>query len=271
MSAVWSDPIDYAAAALAVGERLRDARSQIDRTIADGDQMYGGELGDYLSVTHSALAHIGHAMAVTGATDLGRILDLPCGHGRVLRGLRAAFPLARITACDILADGVDFCAAQFGAQPVYSNVDPHQIELDEDYDLIWVGSLFTHLDLAGCLAFLELFRERLAPRGLLLFSTHGREAVRRWRNRVRHAPAENQRLAEICDGFQEVGYGYRDHPDMLGYGTSACTASRMTAELYRYSDLTLIGYAERGLADHQDLVTLVKLDAHHPQGAMLLG
>ena len=61
--------------------------------------------------------------------DVKRILDLPCGHGRVLRYLSAAFPEAEITACDIMREGVDFCASTFGAIPVYSQDDPQQIPL----------------------------------------------------------------------------------------------------------------------------------------------
>ena len=47
------------------------------------------------------------------------MLDFACGHGRVMRTLKAAFPDALLTACDIDRDGVDFCARTFGAAPVY--------------------------------------------------------------------------------------------------------------------------------------------------------
>src|SRR5437870_5495298 len=81
------------------------------------------------------------ALTAAGKTDVRRILDLPCGHGRVLRVLKAAFPGAALTACDIDRDGVDFCASRFGAEPVYSVEDPGRIPVRGPFDLIWVGSL----------------------------------------------------------------------------------------------------------------------------------
>ena len=47
-----------------------------------------------------------------------RILDMPCGHGRVTRVLRARFPDAAITVCDIDRDGAGFASDRFGARGV---------------------------------------------------------------------------------------------------------------------------------------------------------
>ena len=75
---------------------------------------------------------------------MSEILDLPCGHGRVMRWLRATFPKASLTACDIDGDGVSFCAETFGARPALSSTDPEDLVLGT-FDLIWCGSLLTHL------------------------------------------------------------------------------------------------------------------------------
>ena len=102
-----------------------------------------------------------------------RILDFPCGHGRVLRYLRAEFPQAEITACDLLRDGVDFCAANFGAIPVYSDPDPSRIGLPRDaFDLIWVGSLFTHFDAARWAKSFSFSAETCCGRAECSFSRH---------------------------------------------------------------------------------------------------
>ena len=42
------------------------------------------------------------------------------------------------------------------------------------FDLIWVGSLLTHLDNDHWSAFLKVFSTALRDRGLLIFTTHGR-------------------------------------------------------------------------------------------------
>ena len=255
--------VDYSRSAARISELLDGYRERIDVTLSPDDEMFTGDLDDYIGVAETAIVQIAHAMALTGRTDCRRILDLPCGHGRVLRALRAVFPDAELVACDINRNAVDFCAAQFGALPVYSTPDPHEIPLDGTFDLIWVGSLLTHLDASRCRAFLRVLCDRLAHYGLLLVSTHGRNAVRRW-------GGEDRRLTKIRRDFEKKGFGYADHPGASGYGTSAFTAAWLADELYRHDDVMLIGYAERGLADHQDLATIFKLPVHHRQWAVRL-
>lgn len=259
-----AEPVDFAASSRAVAERLAAGRARLDTAIGEDDQMFEGDLDSYLRVCHSALAQIGHAMAICGRTSLASVLDFACGHGRVLRGLRAAFPEAELTGADINRDGVDFCARQFGALPVHSDPDPAKVELAGGHDLIWVGSLFTHLDAERCRAFLDLLRRNLAEGGLLVFSTHGRNAVDRWRD------DEDERTQAIIEGFRREGFGYRDHHGVEGYGTSAFTAAWLAEQIAPWTDLMLVGYMERGLADHQDVVSLLKTDVHHPQNELLV-
>ena len=255
--------VDLSRSARLVAGLLDGYRERDDPTIADGDEMYRGDLDSYLSVGFSATAQIANAMILTGRTDLPRILDLPCGHGRVTRCLRAVFPESEIVGCDLLRDGVEFCARQYGAVPVHSVVEPEEIPLPGEFDLIWVGSLLTHLDEDHCRRFMAVFRRHLAPGGLLLVSSHGRNAVNRW-------PASDERAQAIRADFERTGFGYRDHAGVTGYGTSAFTAAWMADEATRHDDVTMIGYFERGLADHQDLAVLTKLDVHHGQNAFIL-
>ena len=246
-----------------LADRLEDYRSRVDATIASGDAMFQGDLEDYLSVGYSAIVQVAHAMAVSGKRTLPQVLDFASGHGRVLRALRAAFPESELTACDVDRDGVDFCASQFDAIPVYSDADPQRVSLDGSFDLIWVGSLLTHLDADRCRAFLDLFREHLSDGGLLLFSSHGRNAVKRW-------PADDERAQAIVTDFRRDGFGYRDHLGVEGYGTSAFTTAWIADTLAPWTDLMLIGYMERGLADHQDVIAILKTNVHHRQGELLL-
>ena len=101
---------------------------------------------DHYFMVEAAQRHVEAILGIAGAPEPQRILDFPCGHGRVLRYLRAAYPLAEITACDLNRDGVEFCAERLGAVPVMSSEDPADIRLAGEFDLIWCGSLLTHLD-----------------------------------------------------------------------------------------------------------------------------
>src|SRR5204863_8296827 len=71
----------------------------------------------YFATSQWALQPIRLALLAARRDRVGRILDLPCGYGRVMRAIRAEFPEAHITACDIDPHAVDFCAETFGATP----------------------------------------------------------------------------------------------------------------------------------------------------------
>ena len=106
-------------------------------------------------------------MLFAGRDALGRILDLPCGHGRVLRVLRAAFPGAELTACDIDRDAVDLLLGHLEQEPFTHARTPGPFRFPGEFDLIWCGSLLTHLDQPMWVRFLQLFRSVLAPGGIL--------------------------------------------------------------------------------------------------------
>src|SRR5688500_17671210 len=110
--------------------------------VSPRDHMWNSGSQWYFEVGTSALHCVQRALAVTGAQPAA-ILDMLCGHGWVCRMLRAAFPAAQITVCDLDADGVDFCAAEFGAEPAYSDADVQRVQLARRFDLTWCGSLFT--------------------------------------------------------------------------------------------------------------------------------
>lgn len=256
-------PTNLSQVLLRLGTRLADYKTRIDDTISPHDEMFRGDEASYLSVTYSGVAAVAAVMALAGKHELGSVLDLPCGHGRVLRGLKAAFPEATFTACDTNRDGVDFCAEHFGARPVYSDPDPTAIPLEGQFDLIFVGSLLTHLDEGRCERFLDFFVEHLAPDGLLLFSTHGRNAVARW------GALDGGFVDGIVRGYGAHGHGYRDHPGASGYGTSASKPSWVLDRFFEREDVCVISYTERGFADHQDMTGVLKLDIHHAQDARL--
>ena len=154
---------------------LGPAAGRLDTTISPNETMIGGLRGPYLLAGTSALVLVRMAMAAADMQqDPEVILDLPCGHGRVTRVLQAAFPGSTLIACDIDREGVDFCAKTFGAVPVYSHSDPAAVQIGQQVDLIWVGSLFTHIDPARWKDFLDLFARTLRPGGVLVLSTFDR-------------------------------------------------------------------------------------------------
>jgi SAM-dependent methyltransferase len=94
----------------------------VSREISSGDEMFTGNDVHYFDVGESALHCIetGLFAAQRSKSTVRKVLDLPCGHGRVMRFRRKAFPNAELTACDLNRDGVEYCAKSFGAVPAVS-------------------------------------------------------------------------------------------------------------------------------------------------------
>ena len=229
------------------------------RTIAAGDTMWEGKRDHYFEIGRDALACVRRAQLAIEAGPPRRILDLPCGFGRVLRYLKAAWPDAELTACDLDREGVDFCAETFGARPVYAQLDVDAIDLgDESFDLIWVGSLFSHLDAPMWEAYLRLFHRSVRVGGLLVLTTLGRYPAHRIRHgdRYRLDPADVPRLLE---SFDQTGFGYVPYPNHEHYGIALASPAWVMRGIEQRRDLRLVEFAERGWADHLDVIACERL------------
>ena len=125
----------------------------------------------------------GWAWSRPGRPTVASALDLPSGHGRVLRWIKAEFPDARLGAGDIDHDGVDFCAATFGATPVYGREDPADVEIDDPVraDLVRIAVHAPARRSAGRASW-PCSSARSRPEGLLVFTTHGRRIAERMRD-----------------------------------------------------------------------------------------
>ena len=207
--------------------------------------------GHYLACGRSALRAVRLALAAAGRADVRRVLDFPCGHGRVLRALAAAFPAAELHACDLLAAGVAYCHRRLGAVPLGSDPDPARVRLPGGYDLIWVGSLFTHLDAPRWPGFLRLFHAALAPGGVCVVTTHGRRAADLIRGgRAGYGlPDPGGLLAPFADS----GFGYTTYQAGSDYGVSLSSAGWVAGQLAALPAARLLLALEHGWADHQDV------------------
>ncbi len=237
------------------------AELQVDPRISPSDGMFEGNERHYFSVGRSALLNIKRALDAAGddPPQPARILDFPCGHGRVLRYLRAAFPQAEITACDLSRDGVDFCASIFGAIPVYSDVDPARIKLPRNaFDLIWVGSLFTHFDASEWKSFLGLFRDLLNSNGVVVFSTQGRYAHSQLVTNVSLYDLGLTRRGRLLEDFESSGFGYVDYAGSPSYGISLAEPAWVCRMITSVRDLRLIHVIEKSWDNHHDVYACMR-------------
>ena len=228
--------------------------SGLIEAISPNDEMFQDNLQHYFSVGRSALENILAAMQLAGCQTVNSILDLPSGHGRVLRHVRARFPYAQITACDLNHDGVDFCAHTFGANPMYSASDFRQVDLASQFDLIWCGSLFTHFNRARCSDLLAFLSKHLLPRGLLLFTTHGRFSAHMLRSGKSPYGLSDSDAAILLAYYRNSGFGYVNYPHSSEYGISLASPAWTLREIQRLATLKVILYREAGWDNHQDVI-----------------
>jgi len=218
----------------------------------------------YFNMGKYAIDAIVHAVAASKIKEYGegegvtKVLDLPCGHGRVMRHLVKLFKGAEIHACDLDKDGVDFCAERYGAVPIYSVEELEEMDFGCQYDLIWVGSLFTHTSREVTKRWMAHLARFLSPQGIVVATVHGR-----WSEYVHDvAPYINDDTwEEILEEYRATGYGYRDyeqkesHSFISGsYGISIVKPHVTISDIEEIPNSRIFQYMERGWGDHQDVV-----------------
>ncbi len=209
----------------------------VDPRIHPDDDMFLGESDHYFAAGLSAITCIEAGTAQPDSAPVSpepdRILDFACGYGRVHRFLAARFPDAERVAAEIQAPALKFCAERFGAATVRVPGEPLELRLTGSFDLIWCGSLLTHLDAERIRAVVGEFAAALAPGGVAVVSTHGSFAAsNEWT--LEALTAENR--ADLLRDFEADGAGYAAKDAGLEPGWSA----------------------EHAWADHQDAIALWK-------------
>jgi len=238
------------------------------REISPHDEMFAGNEDHYFSVGQSALDCIRTSLlaAHRPTGEVLRILDLPCGHGRVLRSLKAAFPEAELTACDLARDGVNYCAAAFGAVPVFSHENPAKIPVERNaFDLIWVGSLFTHFDVGSWGSFLRFFRDCLRPGGVLVFSTHGRRAFQLMAEEKQLYGLPGFHRSLLLTNYVSTGFGYSNYPGTDNFGISLSSVDWIVKQLAVIPQLRLVHFSESAWDNHHDVCACVRDPHWHMQ------
>lgn len=228
----------------------------VSQTIHPNDKMYNSGKPWYFTVGADAISVILRALSLTWRTDVHRILDLPCGHGRVGRHLRPAFPAAEIFFCDIEQDGADFCAESFQGKAIYSKPDLTKVSLPDSLDLVWVGSLFTHIDRDRTAAWLAHIAKFLSKNGVIVATFRG----------LSQKPSSSfggtANEAELLSSFEATGFGYATYEEFKGqnYGTTLVRPSAVMEIAENIPDVRVTSYTEKGWANRQDVLVLSKHD-----------
>jgi SAM-dependent methyltransferase len=250
----------------AVSERLlRYDRAEISEELAETDVMYAGSMAHYLAVGRSAIGVVARAMLLTEKAEFPSVLDLPCGGGRVTRHLIKLLPDAELFVSDLDKTLEAFTVSHFGGIPVDAGRD-FEVAPPRTFDLIFVGSLVTHLDAPMFEQALNWFKGALSPEGVLILTTAGRRAEFLQRTVIRTLdPAQ---WSAAASQFATSGFGYIETESHSGrtYGASLSLPSWVMRLIETDPRVRIAGFQEGAWDHHQDVVILQKRDIEKPYG-----
>jgi SAM-dependent methyltransferase len=230
---------------------------EVIREVDPDDPMYRYAPERYFAAGERALECVRLAMGAAELDAVDSILDFASGGGRVLRNLKAAFPHASLTACDTDTIRLQFCQDVLGAKGIRSSQDPETLDLGGPFDVIWSGSLFSHLGAERFAAFLKLFESVLSPRGVVVFSAYGRYVTNMLRTGVKTFNLTPEQIPQVLRDHDRKGFGFAAaFPDGNG---DAFTSRPWVCELLERElpELRLLLYFERGWLN-QDVIALTK-------------
>ena len=227
------------------------AFERVSLIVASGDGMHDGDDQYYVQAGANALSLIKRAVELGNAGGIRRILDYACGYGRVARWLEAEFPNAEIVAAD--TDGKAVAAVRrilgIDARIVDGRLGAR---LGDPFDLIWMGSLATHIAEDALGATLGYLASSLGADGVIVFSTHGPYVAERIRRGEKTYGLERPQRAAILEAYERDGYGFAPYPRQSDYGISTCKP-RAVETLIEGAGLSPVFYESRGWVGHQDV------------------
>lgn len=245
----------------------------MDRIHKD-DDMFHGSIEHYHSVGNQMADFVESARAMIG-NQLPRILELPCGYGRVTRKLVERFGSDRVLVAEIMAPAIEFCVEQFGVfgYRVTEPVNEFRSIPDADFDVAVMGSLITHLSEENSKIVFSNFFRKLKPGGIGVVTTTGVRA----RELLEHSAHYQTEVCQVgvdgrrhlIDRYDSGQFGYAKYisnhtfeqktVDLVGdvYGYSLIP-KEWVEKMAEANGLKIVKWLPGGWDGHQDVFFILK-------------
>jgi SAM-dependent methyltransferase len=233
------------------------------------DDMFTGSLEHYESVGKQLANHVATA---AGLLDLAspRVLELPCGYGRVTRHLVSMFPRENILSSDIMVPATQFVASEFGVKVHPAQEPVHELRgIDSDsFDIAVMGSLITHLSAVNSQVLLKHFFRVVRPGGMAIVTVHGARSRELLDQHDPYGVGEAARL-HLVRQYDAQEFGFVNYlsdnafeartVDYIGesYGISVIPERWMT-DICKACHMTVANQVVGGWDNHQDVYFLRK-------------
>jgi len=205
----------------------------------------------FLNSGHNAVAGIGEILESNGINpaDLATGLDFGCGCGRILLSAMKRWPNIAWSGTDVDEICINWCREHIVEAEFSVNGDlPPLSWPDERFDLIWCGSVFTHLDEERQFSWLEELNRVTSNSGVVLASIHGTHC---WENLPTGTVRKIKANGHV---FCRTGGDEDIHPKW--YQTAWHTESYIRDTWSQYFEILAI--VPRGLNSYQDIVVCRK-------------
>ena len=207
--------------------------------VAVGPGGYGRTDEDYLSLGQKQVATIHDLLARVGGRlpAEGRVLDFGCASGRLIRWFSDQARSGEVWGVDISAEHIVWC--QQNLSPPFhfctTTTAPHLPFEDRYFDLIYAGSVFTHIDELADAWFLEL-RRLLRPGGFVFVTVNDKHSL----EIIRQNPDFNlaKRLAEAAPRLRldEIDF----HSVTINRSYTIYDRDSLVAKLSRWFDVMAV-------------------------------
>jgi SAM-dependent methyltransferase len=230
----------------------------VNRLMHPEDDMMRPDVKDpqraYFAAGEAAIQVITRSLILSRRTGVDSVLEIPSGAGRVTRHLRAFFPDARLCVSDVNKTAVEFAARTFSAEVFEASADFSQLP-EQRFDLVFVGSLLTHLPVELFVAALNWLIEATATGGMLVITLHGR--VFTMLGQLAITPEKWQ---EAVTNWQSAGYGHISTNEYeTPYGITLSQPAWVLSQVQQDPRVRILTYEEGAWAVTQDVLVLSRV------------
>jgi hypothetical protein len=187
-----------------------------------------------------------------------RILLLPSGHGRETRFIKGKYPEANLIACDLEIDAVEFCETVLGCTPLLSNEKFSEVDFPKECDVIWMGSLITHISETRAIELISILIGSLKVGGSLVFSSHGDFVASILKSGPNYG-IDSEGTKELNKDYELFGYGYSNYPGQDNYGISVIKPIWFQNFVSSLTVSHSISIKERFWDNHHDVIAITLL------------